>query len=284
MRDQPPPSSVVVGIDGSRSAAEAALWAVDEAVGRDLPLRLVYAIDPGETVEDRSRRLADAESAVRHVFTVIEATDRPVKLEAEIVQGRPRAVLVEASRSAVMLCLGAVGITHSRSDPIGSTAVATAASAHCPVAVVRGHDPQSTAKGWVLAEIDRPATADTVLSNALDEARLRGVSLRVVTVWQSGYTDIHDNHSVADRSKLAKAQLDRRLAKWRRRYPDVDMHAVAVHGNSLAYLTKNADMIQLLVVGRERADGIRELVGPPGFAALHHANCSVLICQPQNAL
>ena len=118
MRDQPPPSCVVVGIDGSRSAVDAALWAADEAVGRDLPLRLVYAIDAGETVEDRSRRLADAESAVRYAFTVVEATDKPVKLEAEIVQGRPRTVLVEASRSAVMLCLGAVGITHSRRDRV----------------------------------------------------------------------------------------------------------------------------------------------------------------------
>ena len=37
--------SVVVGIDGSRAAGNAALWAVDEAVSRDIPLRLVYAID-----------------------------------------------------------------------------------------------------------------------------------------------------------------------------------------------------------------------------------------------
>ena len=37
--------SVVVGIDGSRAALDAALWAVDEAVSRDIPLRLVYAID-----------------------------------------------------------------------------------------------------------------------------------------------------------------------------------------------------------------------------------------------
>ena len=47
MRDHFSPSrSVVVGIDGSRSALDAALWAVDEAVSRDIPLRLVYAIDP----------------------------------------------------------------------------------------------------------------------------------------------------------------------------------------------------------------------------------------------
>ena len=41
-----PAPSVVVGIDGSRSALDAALWAADEAVSRDVPLRLVYAIDP----------------------------------------------------------------------------------------------------------------------------------------------------------------------------------------------------------------------------------------------
>ena len=47
MRDLPlSPPSVVVGVDGSRSALDAALWAVDEAVSRDVPLRLVYAVDP----------------------------------------------------------------------------------------------------------------------------------------------------------------------------------------------------------------------------------------------
>ena len=34
-------SPVVVGIDGSRPGIDAALWAVDEAVSRDIPLRLV---------------------------------------------------------------------------------------------------------------------------------------------------------------------------------------------------------------------------------------------------
>jgi len=33
---------VVVGVDGSRSALLAALWAVDEAVDRGVPLQLVW--------------------------------------------------------------------------------------------------------------------------------------------------------------------------------------------------------------------------------------------------
>jgi hypothetical protein len=42
------PQYVVIGIDGSRSALQAALWAVDEAVHRDVPLQLVYATDSSE--------------------------------------------------------------------------------------------------------------------------------------------------------------------------------------------------------------------------------------------
>jgi nucleotide-binding universal stress UspA family protein len=34
---------VVGGIDGSRGAQAAALWAIDEAIDREVPLRLVYA-------------------------------------------------------------------------------------------------------------------------------------------------------------------------------------------------------------------------------------------------
>ncbi len=50
MRDFPASSpAVVVGIDGSPTAVDAALWAVDEAVSRDIPLRLVYAIDTDNT-------------------------------------------------------------------------------------------------------------------------------------------------------------------------------------------------------------------------------------------
>ena len=60
MRDFPSSSpAVVVGIDGSRTAVDAALWAVDEVVSRDIPLRLVYTIDPNSTsgTDPRTQRL-----------------------------------------------------------------------------------------------------------------------------------------------------------------------------------------------------------------------------------
>ena len=38
------PLPIVVGIDGSQAATQAAEWAVDEAVNREVPLRLVEVI------------------------------------------------------------------------------------------------------------------------------------------------------------------------------------------------------------------------------------------------
>jgi nucleotide-binding universal stress UspA family protein len=283
----PSPPAVVVGIDGSRSAVDAALWAVDEAVSRDIPLRLLYAIDPtrsGTNPQDAARDLAAAEIAVRHAFTAVESTNKPAKIEVEILQDWPTRALLEASRWAALVCVGAMGFTHCAHGRIGSTAAALASSAHCPVAVVRGHDPLHAKHQWVVADVDESAVGDGVLRRALQEAQLRGAPLRVLTMWQSRFTDIHDGNAVADGNRLARAQLERRLAPWKKRYPDLDVRAVAVHCSTLNFLTKNAGSIQLLVVGHERAQGITALLRPPGYAALHNADCSVLICEPQNVL
>ena len=50
--------AVVVGVDGSCSATAAALWAIDEAMSRDIPLRLLHAVphrDRPTTTDDIDR-------------------------------------------------------------------------------------------------------------------------------------------------------------------------------------------------------------------------------------
>ena len=215
-----------------------------------------------------ARKLAAAEVAVKYAFAAVESTNKPVKIEVEILQDRPTRALLEASRWAALVCVGATGLKHCAQGRIGSTAAALASSARSPVAVVRGHDPLHAKQQWVVAEVDESAVSDGVLRRALEEAQLRGAPLRVLTTWQSRFTDIHDGNAVANGNRLARAQLDRRLAQWKKGYPDLDVRAVAVPGNTLNFLTKNADSIQLLVVGHERAQGITALVGPPGYAAL----------------
>jgi nucleotide-binding universal stress UspA family protein len=287
MSEEPAPRSIVVGVDGSKAAIYAALWAVDEALCRDIPLRLLCAVDPGDTTQSHkhaAQKLAVAETAAREAVMAIEATDKPVKIEVEIDQDRPVSALIRASRPAAMICVGAVGFHHFQPGRVGSTAAAVATSAHCPVAVIHtregGHARRDP--GWIVVEADNSPRTGVLLEAAVDEARLRNAPLRIITCWQSRVSDIHGSQSVADTNRRVQAELDRQLSRWTHQYPDLDVQSVAVHGNLIDYLAENADSVQLVVIGARDHHIVQQLVGPSGFAALRHTNCSVLVVDHQH--
>jgi nucleotide-binding universal stress UspA family protein len=68
MNDPQSPQRIVVGIDGSDAAINAAKWAVAEAISRDVPLRLVHAIperQPDGPAGDESLDIEYGETALR---------------------------------------------------------------------------------------------------------------------------------------------------------------------------------------------------------------------------
>ncbi|WP_019971560.1 universal stress protein [Mycobacterium sp. 141] len=130
-----------MGIDGSRWALNAALWATDEALRRDVPLRLIYVVEPrtyGQfDAQQAARDLARADIAIRQTVVAVESTQKPIKIEWEVVHGDPAAVLLHASRSADMVCVGWLGLAHGIDDKrLGPTAATLSAKAGCPVTVV----------------------------------------------------------------------------------------------------------------------------------------------------
>lgn len=273
--------TVVIGVDGSAAALRAALWAVDEAVSRDIPLRLVHTLDSGDREPDRAaRKLAAAESAIRHVIAAVDATGQPVKVEADIKRGRATGTLIHASREAAMVCVGAVGSNHFQPGRIGSTAAAVAVSAHCPVAIVRRHDrPTRPRADWIVAVADVSPDDGVVVETAVREARLRDAPLRMIDCW---HHPRGDPEAAAEGDRRIRAQLDRRLARWRRRYPDLHAEAVALRGSISDYLATHAAKLQLVVVGARGARHIREVVGPAGNAALSDSDCVVLVVDHQH--
>lgn len=262
--------SIVVGIDGSRNASRAAVWAITEAVGHDLPLHLVAvseATDPGP-----------ARTALAEAADVVAAAGCDVTVATAIVTadafGGPALALLGAARAAAMICVGGTGLRQFDIDRVGyegrpDMARVLVASAHCPVAVVRGPDRPG---GWVVVEVDGTPDSAAVLQYGVEEARLRQAPLRVLGTWQS------DGTAVEDAERMVRAQLDRRLEQWRHRYPDLDVVPVAVPGSGLGYLTEHAGATQLVVVGSGNTGSVDELLGP------RHPDCSVLAIDPQRLL
>ena len=278
MPEQFTPASIVVGIDGSRTAVRAALWAIDEAISRDVPLHLV-------AVANSPAARADAELAVRAATAAVEATGRPVDLDSRVLDGEPTPILLTHSGAAAMVCVGAVGRRHFDRNRLGSTTGALVAAAHCPIAVVRGDDGSAAEPGgWVVAELDETPDSAAVLQFGVAEARLRNAPLRVLGAWQSRYTDVHDSHAVADGNRLVRSQLDRRLSQWRHQYPDLDAKPVAIHGSALNYLSKHAGEIQLVVVGAPNATGVGDLLGPMGLTTLNDTDCTIVVVDRQRLL
>jgi nucleotide-binding universal stress UspA family protein len=181
------------------------------------------------------------------------------------------------------VCVGVVGLHHVQNGRLGSTAAATAVEAHCPVAIIRrnrGRAPGDA--GCVVVVADECPDNGVVLEAAMEEARLRNAPLRVITCWRARFSDVDDRAVPGDGGRRLRADLDRRLARWTARYRNLEVEPVVLHGTVLDYLAKNADTVQLVIVGSRGRCHLRELIGPAGNAALAHGDCSVLVVDRQH--
>lgn len=165
--------TIIVGIDGSHAAITAALWGVDEAISRAVPLRLVSVIKPTHpSPDDYDRDLAHAERSLREAQSAVEAAGKLVKIETDIPRGPAGPVLVEASRDAEMICVGSVGIGRYASSILGSTATELAEKAHCPVAVMRSKvDQPASDINWIVVRMTDAPDNEAVLEYAAREAK-----------------------------------------------------------------------------------------------------------------
>lgn len=259
---------VVVGIDGSDAAIDAATWAVTEAASRDVPLRLVHAIPdrrPDGAANDDALDIEYGETALRAACAAVNATGRQLKLETDLVRGSAAHVLIDESAHAAMICLGSVGIGQVARRVFGSTAVTVAQQANCPVAIIR-HDREhpTPSAGWVAVAVDDSPDNDAVLEHGFREARLRSAPILAMGVWRWGLGEIPYD------------KLEHRLGPWVAEYPEIHVLPAAARSGAAEFLAKTEEPIQLAVVGGSDADEITRMVGPitPHFG---RAGCSIFV-------
>ncbi|MDI3315203.1 MAG: universal stress protein [Mycobacterium sp.] len=262
--------SVVVGIDGSQAALAAAAWAVDEAVSRGVPLRLIHVLpdraesDTVSAAQGKHLELEYGEAALRSAAAAVAALGHPVTVETVLERGSPVAVLVAESRHADMVCVGSVGIGRFARGPLGSTAAALAESARCPVAIIRENRQQDSDGGWIVVSV--PALSDQgspdvddVIAHAMEEAQRRHAPVLAIG---------------APPGDGAPDELNSRVQAWSRRYPGVHVYPVGARTGITEFLAGNEERIQLAVIGSSEADRVAELIGQ---AILGRPECSVLV-------
>ncbi|WP_155257028.1 universal stress protein [Mycobacterium kansasii] len=208
----PSAPAVVVGIDGSKAATQAALWAIDEAVSRDIPLRLVYVIDPLEPSGGGGRdgRQGMAHAALLSTYAVPwKPPGHPVKVENRSPTGQ--AAHQAAWRSPGrrwMVCVGSIGLNHARRGEARSAATLGAGRRYaCGVIQVPPGGVPVPKVSTVVAEVNN----GSVLRHAFEEARLRGVALR-------GSFGTHARHSGRHRRREPVGTSATEAAGW----PGVD--------------------------------------------------------------
>jgi nucleotide-binding universal stress UspA family protein len=133
---------VVVGIDGSPQSKQALAWAVDEARLRGLGLRVIYAFPAmvsilGTTAHEYYPKV-ESEAKARFEEALAAAPSlEGLDVERTLVAGNPAELLVEESRGAALLVVGASGRGSFSGMLLGSVSMHAVHQAHCPVVVVR---------------------------------------------------------------------------------------------------------------------------------------------------
>lgn len=126
---------VVLGVDGSPDSDEAVNVAFAEAAQRRADLLAVHAwqpdkASPGTAPESAELLLAQAIAGRTEAYP-------DITVRRDLVGGKAHEVLLEASKAAQLLIVGARGRSGIAGLLLGSVSQAVMAHAHCPVVTVR---------------------------------------------------------------------------------------------------------------------------------------------------
>jgi nucleotide-binding universal stress UspA family protein len=289
-----PSGSIVVGIDGSPSAARALSWAVDQARLEHRALTLVHAIAPTDDVwldqagvdharlsdalctEARSR-LEEAREQVR-----AHAPDLDVHEVLEVCDARD--LLPQVAHDAALLVVGSRGRGPVRSLLLGSVGVAVTRHAPCPVVVLRPHHQGQVRRG-VLVGSDGTARSHHVLEFAYRQASFRDLPLTVVHCYRdartpsmsTGFAPALVDVPVAD-VESERMLLTESVSGLAEKFPDVHVRLELVRGAPDDALVLGSRQMDLVVVGTRRRGPLSSLVhGSVAATVLEHAAGAVAV-------
>jgi nucleotide-binding universal stress UspA family protein len=291
---------VVAGVDGSPASLAAADWAAREALRRQVQLRLVHAyVQPAFATFDYPALEAGCEVPLRHAAQVLaDAADRirreypGVRVQTVLVARNPAGVLVDESRDACLVVVGARGEGGFAGLSAGSVSTQVAMHAYGPVVVVSPSDGlnENGVVRPVVVGLDGSAQSTAALGFAFDTASTRGAALVAIYAWQAlptanlgPVTPWH--YDPVEARTEARRLLMEQLAGWSDKYPQVPVEPRPVFSlNPAETLVEASRTAGLVVVGcRGRGGFVGLLLGSTSRTLVHHAHCTIAVVHPTDA-
>ncbi len=276
---------IVVATDGSEQAGRAVEWAAREAVRRGATLRIVSV----PAMPSRMRAYDSSPATVAHfmraysVAALSAAAKRASEVaprlpaDTELLTGPPATALIASAAGAAMLVVGARGGGGFGAMALGS--VSRYAALHAPGPVVVAREDTMAVHRKVAVGVADPAEAGDSLGFAFEEASLRGARLTAVHA-------VHHFRLAAPRhgpvapgpgEAAAAAELEKVLAEWQDKYPEVRVQPEVVWGHPGQVLAGYSAHVDLLVVGRHGVPEGAANIGSILHPVLGHAHSAVAI-------
>jgi nucleotide-binding universal stress UspA family protein len=287
--------AIVAGFDGSPESWAAVRVAAWEAERRHRPLvlahgyfeRLPYAAygwSPYQPVVEDV--VTDARGMLADAAKTVTADHPGLTVHTQLSADSGAGMLVQASRVAGLVVVGARGHGGFAGLSLGSVAAQTAAHASCPVLVVRGADDAEGTRdvpkaGPVVVGLDRSEHDRAALRFGFEEAAMRGVPVIGVHVWWYA-TDLGEKPDQFDQTILdtaAKRVVDEAMAAWTTQYPGVavEHRPIRAMNPSFALLEESANAGLVVVGCRGRGGFASLLLGSVGRDVIGHAEAPVAV-------
>lgn len=271
--------STVAGFDGSDEAAAAVRWAARCAHATNSSLHVVHCslwplltrhLGPVPGVSGSGLEQS-ARSILEDGVAVATAEVPGLQVRSTLLHGLPAQLLVEISAGERMLVVGSRGLGGFLGLLVGSVSLELAATATCPVAVIR---PELHPDGPVVVAVDASGSP-AALDDACALASAWQAPLKVVHVRHepAGY-QLPEGRDAAEAREVLASALNRATAKA----PHVRVDGEVLADTSVPHAILNAGgEARMVVVGSQGRGILRETIGSTAHAVLHHARGPVLI-------
>ncbi len=277
------PGPIVVAVRNPGESSAAIEFALSEAQRRGCGVRLVHVVHGHPSSAEELAVGGPFKGPAQEMLSALaaeleERSDNRVAISTQVDTGPVVTNLLRSARDACLLVLGERDRGSRRWA--GTVRLGVSSSSEVPVACVpstwrpRPHD-------LVAVGVNDPAIVGPALSTALDVARRRGSTLRVVhAVWfaepldDAGLTPERADELV----QRAESELRHTLERLQPELNEVPLQVHVVHGRPTDVLVRASETAGVLVVGRhDRPHHLGRRLDHVVRSVLQNSWCPVLV-------